>query len=47
MAITESRVRVVSTAASYSGGSGFNSRPGDRLCRLFLWFSSLLPGNVS
>jgi hypothetical protein len=31
---TESRGRLFSTPASYSGGPGFKSRPGDRLSRL-------------
>jgi hypothetical protein len=29
--ITEPRGRVINTPASYSGGPGFKSRPGDRL----------------
>jgi hypothetical protein len=30
--LTERRDRVVNTPASYSGGPGFKSLPGDRLC---------------
>jgi hypothetical protein len=29
MMLTERRVRVFNTTASYSGGPGFKSRPGD------------------
>jgi hypothetical protein len=38
---TDCRSQVVSILASYSGGSGFKSRPGDRL--LWLGFSRGFP----
>jgi hypothetical protein len=42
---TGCRGRVVNTPATYSGRSGFKSRPKDRLSwQVFLWFSSVSPG---
>jgi hypothetical protein len=41
---TERRGWVVNTLASYSGGPGFKSRPGNRISGLrFSWFSSIPP----
>jgi hypothetical protein len=40
---TECRNLVVNSPASYSGGPGFNSRPGDRLCSLRFFLVVLSP----
>jgi hypothetical protein len=43
--VTERRNWLATCPASYLGGPGFKSRPGDRQSWLRVWFSSALPGD--
>jgi hypothetical protein len=44
--ITERRICVVSTAASYLGGPGFKSPPGNRLGGGVSWLYLVSPGSA-